>query len=65
MIAQPEHTKGNGRDPGHARWAGITRPYDEAQVDRLRPSLRVVHTLAEHGATKLWSLLHSEEYVSA
>jgi isocitrate lyase len=65
MIAQPEHTKGNGRDPGHARWAGITRPYDEAQVDRLRPSLRVVHTLAEHGATKLWSLLHSEEYVAA
>jgi isocitrate lyase len=65
MIAQPEKIQGNGRDPGPARWAGITRPYDAAQVDRLRPSLRVAHTLAEHGATKLWSLLHADEYVAA
>jgi isocitrate lyase len=65
MIAQPEQIQGNGRGPGHARWAGIMRPYDAAQVDRLRPSIRIAHTLAEQGATKLWSLLHSEEYVAA
>jgi isocitrate lyase len=65
MIAQPDKIRGNGRGPGHERWAGISRPYDEAQVDRLRPSLRVAHTLAEHGAAKLWSLLHSEDYVAS
>jgi len=64
MIA-PDNVRGNGRGPGHERWAGITRPYDAAQVDRLRPSLRVAHTLAEHGATKLWSNLHSEDYLAA
>ncbi|MFN0178218.1 MAG: isocitrate lyase [Gemmatimonadales bacterium] len=47
------------------RWAGIERPYRAEDVLRLRGSLRVEHTLARHGAERLWSLLHSEPYVHA
>jgi isocitrate lyase len=47
------------------RWNGVTRPYDPAAVARLRPSIRVAHTLAEIGARRLWELLHSEDFVAA
>src|SRR5205809_2156869 len=48
-----------------ARWRGITRPYSSADVERVRGSLRIEHTLARRGAEKLWQLLHSEDYVAA
>ena len=51
----------NGQD----RWAGIERPYTEADVERLRGRFRVEHTLARLGAEQLWRLLHSEPYVAA
>jgi isocitrate lyase len=47
------------------RWAGITRPYTEADVEKLRGSLRIHYTLAERGARRLWDLLHTETYVNA
>ncbi len=47
------------------RWEGITRTYSKADVDRLRGSLRVEYTLADHGARKLWEMLQSEPYVAA
>jgi isocitrate lyase len=47
-----------------ARWRGITRPYSSADVERVRGSLRVEHTLARRGAEKLWQLLRSEDYVA-
>jgi isocitrate lyase len=47
------------------RWDGIERPYDAATVDKLRGSLPVEHTLAKHGAEKLWTLLHERDYVAA
>jgi isocitrate lyase len=50
------------RDP---RWAGVTRPYAAEDVIRLRGSLRQEHTLACHGAGRLWDLLHTEEHVAA
>ena len=48
-----------------SRWTGVVRPYKPADVERLRPSLRIAHTLAETGARKLWRLLNSEEFVAA
>ena len=45
------------------RWRGITRPYSSADVERVRGSLRIEHTLARRGAEKLWQLLHNEDYV--
>jgi isocitrate lyase len=50
---------------GADRWIGIVRPYDNDQVERLRPSLRIAHTIAEHGARRLWDLLNSGDYVNA
>ena len=47
------------------RWDGIERPYDAATVDKLRGSLPVEHTLARHGAEKLWKLLHERDYIAA
>ena len=47
------------------RWAGIERPYTEADVERLRGRYRIEHTVARLGAEQLWRLLHSEPYVAA
>src|SRR2546426_1284746 len=47
------------------RWAGIVRPYGAADVDRLRGSIGIRHTLAELGAERLWELLRTEDYVPA
>ena len=47
------------------RWQGITRPYNSADVERLRGSVRIEHTLARMGAENLWNLLHTEPYVAA
>jgi isocitrate lyase len=47
------------------RWDGIVRPYSEADVERLRGSGRVEHTLAQMGARRLWDLLTTEHYVNA
>lgn len=41
-----------------ARWKGITRPYSAEEVVSLRGSLNPECTLAQHGAAKLWHLLH-------
>jgi isocitrate lyase len=47
------------------RWAGITRPYTPEDVDRLSGTIRIEYTLASLGATRLWRLLQTEEFVSA
>ena len=48
-----------------SRWDGVIRPYSEADVARLRPSLRIRYSLAEAGAERLWELLTSRDYVHA
>jgi isocitrate lyase len=46
------------------RWEGITRPYTPADVYRLRGTLAIQHTLASHGAARLWQLMREEPYVA-
>jgi isocitrate lyase len=56
------------RDDDHVhvgRFEGIVRPYGKADVERLRGSIRVEHTLATMGARRLWELLHEEAPVIA
>jgi isocitrate lyase len=48
-----------------ARWEGIRRPYSAQDVERLRGSLHIEHTLARYGAERLWHLLNTENYVPA
>ena len=56
----------NGRVTPHAdRWDGIERPYTKEDVERLRGSVVVEHTLARLGAERLWSLLQTEPFVPA
>jgi isocitrate lyase len=45
------------------RFDGIERPYAAEDVERLRGSVAIRHTLAERGANKLWELLQTEPYV--
>jgi isocitrate lyase len=47
------------------RFAGIRRDYSAADLERLRGSVRIRHTLAELGAARLWQALHSEPYVKS
>src|SRR6476646_5065215 len=43
------------------RFDGIERPYTAADVERLRGSVSIDHTLARRGALKLWELLNGQE----
>jgi isocitrate/methylisocitrate lyase len=57
-----EMTRAWSADP---RWQGVKRPYSAADVERLRGTVRVEHTLAQLGAERLWELLHERSYVPA
>jgi isocitrate lyase len=46
-----------------SRWHGIVRPYEEKEVERLRPSIKIEYTLATRGAGQLWKLLHGKGYI--
>jgi isocitrate lyase len=54
-------------DNGKAPWLrdGIERPYTVEDVERLRGTVQVEHTLARLGAERLRELLRTEEYVPA
>jgi isocitrate lyase len=56
---------GNGNGKRADRWHGIERPYDTADVERLRGSVHIEHTLARLGAERLWTLMHEKPYVAA
>ncbi|HET9485171.1 MAG TPA: isocitrate lyase [Xanthomonadales bacterium] len=47
------------------RWTGVTRTYSAEDVVRLRGTVAIEHSLARHGADKLWHYLQSEPYVNA
>jgi len=55
-IAAPEHG---------ARFAGIERPYTTADVERLRGSVTIEHTLAKRGARRLWRDMQEKSVVAA
>ncbi len=59
MKSRPTQT------PKKDRWAGIVRPYNDNDVQALRGTVRVEHSLARLGAERLWQLLHTEEKVTA
>jgi len=47
------------------RWEGVSRPYTAGDVEKLRGSVQIEHTLARLGAERLWDLLHEEHAVLA
>jgi isocitrate lyase len=50
-------------NPAAHRFRGIVRPYTQADVLRLRGTVKVEHSLARLGANRLWELLHTRDYV--
>ncbi|MDR3763365.1 MAG: isocitrate lyase [Acidobacteriota bacterium] len=48
-----------------ARWSGIERTYTAADVERLRGTIHVEHSLARLGAERLWQLMHERQWVPA
>lgn len=46
------------------RWKGIKRGYSAEDVERLRGSINVEHSLARNGAEKLWRLVHDEPFIN-
>ena len=55
----------DGNGAASRRWEGIERPYTREDVERLRGTVHVEHTLARLGAERLWQLLQDEECVAA
>src|ERR1700704_7035031 len=47
------------------RWRGVKRGYAAEDVERLRGSVQVEHTLARRGAEKLWKLMHERPFVNS
>ncbi len=57
--------KSTSADRSTSRFEGITRPYSPADVEKLRGSIKVEHTLAKLGAERLWELLQTRPYIPA
>jgi len=65
MRTSPERIAAMTQDwATNPRWAGIERPYSAEDVNKLQGSVEIEYSLARQGAERLWSLLHSEEYVA-
>ncbi|MBA2711078.1 MAG: isocitrate lyase [Tatlockia sp.] len=47
------------------RWDGIKRPYSADEVVKLRPSIKIEHSLAKHGAQRFWNQLQENKPVTA
>jgi isocitrate lyase len=47
------------------RWQGTTRAYTHEEVNRLRGTVHVEHSLARAGAEKLWRMLHRDSHIAA
>jgi isocitrate lyase len=47
------------------RWDGVVRPYEPEDVERLRGSVQIEHTLARLGAERLWALMQRPQGVRA
>src|SRR6202521_3936476 len=62
----PKSGKNRARkQPSIGRFDGIERPYSRDDVEQLRGTIQIEHTLAQRGAEKLWDLLHTEDFVAA
>lgn len=47
------------------RWKNVQRDYTAEKVVSLRGTLPIEHSLARHGAEKLWKLINEEDYVNS
>jgi isocitrate lyase len=65
MKTQENGAKTGKKRSSNERFDGIERPYSQEDVERLRGTIEIEHTLARRGAEKLWNLLQTEDFVAA
>ena len=65
MNANGNHCSLEHKWKTELRWEGITRPYSQKDVEQLRGSVHIEHTMARMGAERLWQLLQDDLYVAA
>ena len=64
--ARTTYTDAARLDELHARrFDGVVRDFTPADVDRLRGSVTIEHTLAKMGARRLWELMHTRDFVNS
>ncbi len=64
-MTAPANTNLTPGDLHAKRFEGIKRPYTKADVEKLRGTIKVEHSLARLGAMRLWELLNTREYINA
>jgi len=64
-VAEIAGRQGYVSEAAAKRFEGIHRNYSVADVNRLRGSIRIEHTLASLGAERLWNMLTHDDYVHA
>ncbi len=47
------------------RWKNVKRPYSGEDVNRLRGSISIEHTLARRGSEKLWNMVNNDPFVNS
>ncbi|MBX3269883.1 MAG: isocitrate lyase [Sandaracinaceae bacterium] len=63
MSTPPARPDRDTDDWSHPRWKGVVRPYTQADVQKLRGSVRLSHTLADKGARRLWKAMAEKPFV--
>ncbi len=53
------------KDWASERWKEILRPYAPEDIERLRGTVRIEHSLARMGAERLWQLLRTDDFIPA
>jgi isocitrate lyase len=64
LKLEQEIAEENEDESLRTRWDGITRPYSLHDVERLKGSMQIEYTIANHGARQLWRLLNEEPYIA-
>ena len=62
MTQQPKFSKDTDSF-SHERWKGVTRPYTEEHVQKLRGNLRIEHTIADYSSRRLWKAMKEKPFV--
>ena len=62
MSTQPPFSKDTDSF-AHERWTGISRPYTEDHVRKLRGHLRIEYTIADYASRRLWKSMKEKPFV--
>ncbi len=47
------------------RWANVQRDYTAEEVVKLRPSIQIAHSMAEHTSKRMWKLINERAFLTS